>query len=377
MKNSYILLILILIAACGQVNKNVYSNYDQISDRIDSIVNVYYQTGKFSGSVLVADKGQVLLSKNYGYQNLDSTQKINSESVFEIASLSKQFTAVLIMMMKEEEKLALDDKVVEYLPAFPYNNITIRHLLTHTSGLSERQFYVWAGQHMDPTKTYTNKFVLNYLEQEKPELAFEPGTKWEYSNVGYFILPLILKEITGQHLIQLLQERIFTPLEMTHTGIFSQNYKGTEMDNYVFGKIFNPKDSVFISSFGMSWSDSIYGSVGILSNTSDLFEWDRALYSNKLVSQKTLSEAFDQYVLSDGSPSGYGLGWFIKPEYKIDGVNCGKRVDHYGVWPGYESSILRYIDRDKTIIILSNQSPSAKDKLVEEISALIFRYENL
>lgn len=367
------LLSLSILLACHNSSANKVSlKNSSISDKMDSIINEYYQNKQFSGAVLVADKGNILLNNEYGFQNIDSSDPITSETVFEIASLSKQFTAVLVLMMKEEDKLNIDDKVIQYLPSFPYKNITIRHLLTHTSGLSEKKFYMWAGQNMDPSKTYTNQFVLSYLEQEKPSLAFEPGTKWEYSNVGYFILPLILEQITGEHFIQLLSERIFEPLDMTNTGIFSQDYKGNNMDNYAFGKIFNPKDSVFVSSFGMAWSDSIYGSVGILSNTTDLFKWDRALYSNSLTNQETLSEAFNQYILADGSPSGYGFGWFVKDDSTINDVNWGKRVDHYGLWPGYESSIVRYIDKDKTIIILSNQAPSAKDLIVEKISQILF-----
>jgi len=159
---------------------------------------------------------------------------------------------------------------------------------------------------------------------------------------------------------------------MDNSGIFSQNTKGTKMNNYALGKIFNSKDSTFISGFGFAKSDSIYGSVGILSNTTDLLKYDRALYTYKLVNHKTMEEAFTPYTLADGSSSKYGFGWFITDDFTINGINCGKRINHHGLWPGYESSFIRFIDKDKTIIILSNQAPSSKDKLVEEISKLLF-----
>ena len=159
---------------------------------------------------------------------------------------------------------------------------------------------------------------------------------------------------------------------MKNTGIYSQTFKGNEMPDYVFGKVFNPKDSVFMSSFGMAWSDSIYGSVGIVSNTSDLYEWDRALCSNRLVKKKTLDEIFEPFILLNDSSSGYGFGWFIRENYRIREADVGKRADHYGIWPGYESSIVRFPDADRTIIILCNQSPSAKDKLVEDIGEVLF-----
>lgn len=368
-----ILLIIIFFTDCQNASsQQAISENARISGQIDSIVNSYYQANEFSGSVLVADQGNVLINKEYGYMNLDATKEINAEAVFEIASLSKQFTALLIMILKEEKKLNYDDEIVKYFPNLTYNKITIRHLLTHTSGLSEKRFFIWAGQNMDPTKIYSNEFVLKYLEDEHPKLAFEPGEKWEYSNVGYFLLALIIQQTSEIHYIQLLKEKIFEPLGMHSTGIFSQNIKGSKMDNYVFGKVFNPKDSTFISSFGMAWSDSLYGGVGILSNTTDLLKWDRALYGNILINQETLQEAFNSYPLPNDSSSEYGFGWYVRDDFKIKGRNFGKRLDHNGLWPGYESSIVRYIDEDKTIILLSNQSPSSKDKLVEEISELLF-----
>lgn len=312
------------------------------------------------------------MHNHYGYQNLDSMQKINQESVFEIASISKQFTALLIMMLQEEGLLSYDDKVLNHLVEFPYGNITIRHLLTHTSGLSERQFFIWAAKNMDPSKIYTNEFIMTYLQQENPPLAFEPGQKWEYSNLGYFLLPLVIKQATGRDYIDLLKTKILEPLEMNRSGIFSQEYKGSEMPNYVFGKVMNPADSSYISSFGMAWSDSLYGGVGILSNAADLWKWDRALYSDQLLSQKQMAEAFKPYTLSNDSSSQYGFGWYIRENSMINGINVGKRLDHNGLWPGYESSIVRYIDQEKTIILLANQAPSSKDQLVDEISELIF-----
>jgi len=367
------LLLITLLLYSPNCYSQSHSQSHLTATQIDGLISGYYTAQKFSGSILVAEKGNVILNKEYGFAKLDSSKKIDSESVFEIASLSKQFTALLIMILKEDGKLEYDDKVTKYLPQFPYVRINVRHLLTHTSGLSERQFFMWAGKNMDQSKIYTNEFILDYLVQQRPQLSFNPGEKWEYSNLGYFVLPLIIKELTGQHYTECLKEKILTPLEMNNTGIFSQGVKGNKMENYVFGKIFNPKDSTFISGFGMAKSDSIYGSVGILSNANDLLKWDRALYTNKLVDQETMQEAFIPYTLADGTSSKYGFGWFIKENFSIKGVNCGKRIDHYGLWPGYETSIVRYIDKDVTIIILANQSPSVKDKLVEEISEILFQ----
>ncbi len=370
-----ILFILLSLANCkNQSSHRSISGNDQFAESIDSLVRTYYNSERFSGSVLIADQGDIVFQKEYGYVKLDSSKLIDTNSVFEIASISKQFTAMLIMIMKEQGLLNYDDNLQRYFPQLPYQNITIRHLLTHTSGLSERAFFVWGAQNMPSTSIYDNRFILEeYLTKVQPELAFEPGTKWEYSNLGYFLLPLILEEVSGKSYINLLQEKIFDPLRMRHSGIYSQSHKGTEMPEYVFGKIFNPQDSAFGSAFGLAWSDSIYGGVGIVSNAEDLLAWDRALTSNALIDKQTLEEALTPYTLSDNSSSAYGFGWYVQNNYSLNGKRVGKRTDHNGLWPGYESSIVRYIDEGKTIIVLASQQPSAKDEIVHGISEILFK----
>lgn len=369
-------IIVLLFLSCQTTEqKDSSSNPVQLEKVLDSLVNSYYQSGQFSGSVLVSKKGDVIYHEQFGYRDLDSTKLIGEESVFEIASLSKQFTATLIMMLKESGQINYDDALVDYFPGFPYDDITIRHLLTHTSGLSERAFFMWARENMKPPKIYHNESILEYLKSEKPELAFQPGSGWEYSNVGYFLLPLIIKHVTGKHYIDVLNEKIISPLDMQKTGIFSQEYKGSQMEDYVFGKVFNPRDSMFMSAFGLAWSDSLYGGVGILSTASDLFKWDQALYSDKFLSAEALAEAFKPFPISNDSSSQYGFGWYVKDNFTLDDTNYGKRLDHNGLWPGYESSIVRYVDERSSIIILANQAPSAKDRMVEEISNVLLTYE--
>ncbi len=342
------------------------------TNEIDRLVDKHCNSGMFSGSILVAENGEIIYQQQCGYLDIDSTVSINEASVFEIASLSKQFTAFMIMVLKQQGKLDYGDLITEYFPELPYQDITIRHLLTHTSGLSERQFFQWAGQHMRPPTIYHNEFILNYLITEQPELAFAPGNNWEYSNLGYFLLPLIIQQKTGMHYIDYLEKSIVKPLGLENTGVYSQEFKGSQMDNYAFGRVFNPQDSAFMSSFGMAWSDSIYGGVGIISNAEDLFKWDQALYSDTLIDSSSLYEAFEPYQLSNDGSSGYGFGWFVDDDQTINGMPIGKILSHYGLWPGYESSIVRFPEKKKTIIILANQSPSSKDVLKEEISSILF-----
>ena len=142
-------------------SKDNSNSSNHISEQLDALVEKHFQEEKFNGSVLIADKGNVILNKEYGYSDLEKKNPLSSGSLFEIASISKQFTALLIMILKEENKLDYDDAIVKYFPNLPYKEITIRHLLTHTSGLSEKQFFGWAGKNMDPAKIYHNEIVLN------------------------------------------------------------------------------------------------------------------------------------------------------------------------------------------------------------------------
>ena len=371
MKSIAIFLKLFLLNVCFLGNLPfVWAQLKDPVHQLDSLINYYYESKQFSGSVLVAEGGAVIYDEHFGFQDIAETQKIGPETVFEIASLSKAFSAVLVLKLVEAGKVELDQPLSNYLSGFPYPEISIRHILSHTSGLSERTFFAWAAKNMSLQETYTNEFILDYLIQEHPALSFAPGEAWEYSNLAYFLLPLLIEEMSSTPFITFLQEEILHPLEMNYSGIYSQEFKGKQMQNYAFGKIYQTDDESFRSAFGLAKSDSIYGSVGMLSNTSDLFIWDRALRSDLLLGSDLLEEAFTATKLKDGSSTHYGLGWFVHEAEEGDGR--GKRVDHYGLWPGYESSIVRYIDRDICLIILSNQSPSAKDQLIKEISEILF-----
>ncbi|MGJ8662789.1 MAG: serine hydrolase domain-containing protein [Marinicella sp.] len=351
--------------------KNIGPDTSHLSSLIDQYVNQLYIQQKFIGSILVAHQGKVIINKHYGTVGVDKQNQIVDQSVFEVASLTKAFTATLTMMIKQDGLLQLDDSVNRFLPHFPYPNITVRHLLSHTSGLSENLFFQWAGKNMDPRKIYSNEMILKYLNSVKPKLQFNPGDQFEYSNVGYMILPLILKNVTGQSYIHLLNERIINPLQMHQTGIYPQTDKASKMNNYVFGQMFNSKHQKLISTFGMAWSDAMYGGVGILSNTNDLFKWDQALYSNHILDEASLSEMFSPYQLNNGEYSKYGLGWFVYDQIIINDKNIGTQVFHHGLWPGYESLFTRLIDHQLTIIILSSLAPSTNKDINDQIIDLM------
>lgn len=311
---------------------------------------------RFNGNVLVAKGGNIIYQQNLGYADYNSKRKLNDSSVFELASVSKQFTAMGIMILKERRQLTYDDNVKRFFPDFPYDNITIRNLLTHTSGLPEyeNQFE----KYWDHKKIAFNKDVLEMLKQRKDTLLFKPGSKWQYSNTGYAVLASIIEKTWGTDYEKFLTRFIFQPLGMTHTFIYnSRRSTGKIPANYALGFVYSDSLKRYILPDSLSKFDYVYYLDGIVgdgcvnSTTGDLLKWDRALYTNKLVSKATLDEMLSPLVLMSprDSTNFYGFGVMVQPKSPR-----GKVISHTGGWPGYSTLIVRRTDIDETIIALSN-----------------------
>lgn len=319
----------------------------------------------FNGVVLVADKGTPMFHQAFGYRVYATKTPLEKTDIFELASVSKQFTAMIIMMLKEKNKLGFDDPVEKYL-SIPYKNITIRHLLTHTSGLPDYQEIM--DQHWDKSKVAGNKEILEYLRKYAPPSLFSPGTRYEYSNTGYVLLASIAEAASGIDFIQLCNSWIFLPLQMNSTRIRSLKEKAA-VPNFALGHIFIPEKKFYqrADSFPSSnytiWLGNRKGPGRISSTSADLLKWDLALYTEKLVSQQTLEEAFSSMRLNDGSFSHYGFGWDLP-----DDTYRGRLVMHTGDNPGYHTQIIRNIGRKKTIVVLSN---NAYDKMKELVDGLM------
>lgn len=315
----------------------------------------------FSGVVLVAEDGKVLLEKAIGYRSFEDKIALQTTDVFELASVSKQFTAMVIMICQEKGLLDFDDPVDKYLD-IPYPGITIRHLLTHSSGLPDYQAIMDA--HWDKSKVAGNPEILEYLIRYAPPKLFEPGEKYEYSNTGYVLLGSIAEKATGKDFVSLAREWIFKPLRMKSTDIRSLEEK-VSVINFAVGHI---KDSVgnyvnanrFHEADYTVWLGNRAGPGRVSSTAHDLLLWDQALYTQKLVKQKTLDEALTPYILNDHTRSYYGFGWEIDPKSPF-----GKMVYHTGDNPGYKTIIVRFIEDNKTIIVLNNNYHEDQMRIVE------------
>ncbi|MEP0710304.1 serine hydrolase domain-containing protein [Algoriphagus sp.] len=315
----------------------------------------------FSGVILVAENGKVLYKEVMGMRIYEKRILLHEDDIFELASLSKQFTAMMIMMCKEKGLLDFDDQVSKYVE-IPYPKITIRNLLTHTSGLPDYQAIMDA--HWDKSKVDGNTEILEYLREYAPVKSFDPGEQYEYSNTGYVLLASIVEKATGKDFVELMREWIFQPLKMKSTDIrsleekakvqtFAAGHLKDENGNFVNANTFHSSDYTV-------WLGERKGPGRVSSNAADLLKWDQALNTEKLVSKETMEEAFTPFRLNNERRSYYGFGWEIEPKSPF-----GKMVMHTGDNPGYKTIIVRFIEEDKTIIILNNNAHPDMMRLVE------------
>lgn len=329
----------------------------------------------FSGVLLVAEKGNIIYHKAVGYSEFANKNSLKETDIFELASVSKQFTAMIIMMLKEKEKLNYDDLLEKYID-IPYKGISIRHLLTHTSGLPDYQDIM--DKYWDKSKVAGNADCIAYLNKYAPAKRFEPGVKFDYSNTGYLMLASVAEKITGKDFIELCNKWIFSKLKMNSTSMRTLTEKAATK-NFAIGHLYIKEkeqpalpagryiraDS-FPSSDYTIWLGNRKGPGRISSTAADLLKWDIALYTNKLVKQSALQDAFAPMKLKDGTFFYYGFGWSIGHDPVL-----GRVVSHTGDNPGYKTEIIRYIDQNKTIILLNNNAHPNFSAIIRDVTAFL------
>ncbi len=315
-------------------------------------------------AVLVRD-GRIEYRKTFGFADLDARTPITPDTQFLLASLTKQFTAMAIMILVERHKLRLDDTLATLCPEFPgyARTITIRHLLNHTAGLTQYQellvgkideeSYFRSSKSPAAAHEFTAAEALHALSRQE-KLRFPPGERFEYSDSAYVVLAQIIERITGKRYAEFLKETIFDPLGMNDTMVVDERKQKV------------PRMALAYAMRNGRWQDityspenSIYGEDGIYSTVNDLYKWDQALYTERLVSRSTLEMAFTPGLANDGKeivtdllplPNSYGFGWVISS------VQGEKDVEHPGGWAGYATYILRVPSRRVTAIVLTNAS---------------------
>ncbi len=321
--------------------------------QVDTLLTSLYKQGKFNGNILIAEKGNIVFKKEYGLANESNRSALNSNSIFELASCSKQFTAAAIMILENEGKINIDDNISKLIPELDfYKGVTIRHLLNHTSGLPD--YIKLTDSLWNKEKIATNNDIIQLLKTHKPPVLFKPNEKFEYSNTGYVLLATIIERASGTTYANFLLKSIFKPLKMKRTFVYSSRMHPEKIENYAVGYVVDklnhkvlpdsiPEDKM------VYYLDGVQGDGAVHSTVNDLLLWDQALYEAKLLSKNALDKMFSPAVLNDGTESPYGFGWAINSHPKY-----GKIAAHGGYWPGYMAYIEREIDQNKTFIILSN-----------------------
>lgn len=306
-------------------------------------------------ALLVSRGGKIVRAEGFGLSNVELQVPVKPETIFQSGSVGKQFTGTAVMMLVEEDKVGLDDPLTKYFPDAPasWKEVTVRELLSHTAGFGDYP------EKFDFRKDWTEAELLKLVEGIP--LAYPPGTKWEYSNLGFLTLGILIHRVTGEFYGDFLQQRIFQPLDMNTTRIISEaDIVPNRAAGYrlVKGEL---KNQEWVAPMVNTTADgSLYFSI------LDLAKWDAALYSEKLLKRSSLDQMWTPAKLKNGQPNkdGYGFGWFI-------GERHGHRViSHDGAWQGFKTAIARYLDDQLTVVVLTNLAEAKPDEIAEHVADL-------
>jgi CubicO group peptidase (beta-lactamase class C family) len=335
---------------CATVSGNSASDK---ASAVDALFREYDRPGVPGACVLVIKQGKVLYKKAYGLANLEEKIATTTETNYRLASVTKQFTAMSIMILAERGRLSHESKLTDFFPDFPAysKQITIRHLLTHTSGVADYEDLIPEGT----TAQLKDQQVLDLVKQQKDPL-FRPGSRFRYSNSGYALLALIVEKASGELFPEFLRKNIFEPLGMSNTVAYEEGV--SVVPNRAYGYSQGPNG---FQRKDQSLTSAVLGDGGIYSSVEDLYRWDQALDSARLVSRETLTQAFTPGAMTSHDGRAYGFGWFIETYRGL------QTVWHYGSTVGFGTAIERFPDRKFTVIVLINRDEADAHQLARKV----------
>jgi len=339
--------------------------------KLDSLFKSLQKKNGFNGTVLFAEKGRVVFEKAYGYSDLIKRKNpLETDSRFELASVSKMFTAMAVMILSEKGKLSYDDDIRKYIPEWPYEGVTIRHLLNHRSGIPRYESLAdekWP----DKERAVTNETMIDLFVRYRPAVYFKPDNGFHYCNTNYALLATIVERVSNLEFTAFMRDYIFHPLGMRNSFILHVP-DDTLLTTYIEdagvpGHDVRGRGLIRVRN---NFLNGVKGDKIMYSTVEDLYQFDKALKYEWLVKNETLSEAF-----SPGSPShrrrkdNYGFGWRIRGE-------ADSTVYHYGWWKGFRTFFLRDMSNEKTLIVLTNRDrgPGSEHfwKILEDNSFFLF-----
>ena len=353
----YKIISLFLVSIASSLILTAQQN-DSLTQKLDQYLISPNSLKKFNGSALIAQHGKILLQKSYGYKNFERHVLNDNNTIYQIGSITKQFTATVVLKLQEEGKLSVTDKLSKYFPEFKNSGkIILENLLTHTSGIYNYTNDIDAEDSTIVCKPISKKLVTDLIFKHKP--GFKAGTKFQYSNSNYYLLGLIIEKVTGKSFEQNVRDIIFTPLQMTHS-LF--DFKHTSDTDIATGyKTIN--DTSQIEATAWRWDSTVtYAAGGIFSTTGDIYKWSKAIANKEILSANSWKAALTPYLQH------YGYGWYI------DSLYGHKAIMHGGGLPGFTAYLCYYPADDITIILLSNQGwfGEALDNVNANLSGILF-----
>ena len=341
---------------------------------------------KFNGAILISKDNKPDLMKTYGYQDLEREKPLTHQSSFRLGSVSKQFTAMALMILNNQGKLKYDDSVQKYLPSFPYSDVSILHLLTHTSGIADYMnlalkeyfslftkigFYMnqsmvnlfyngEPSEYKDHYTILTSNDVLNMVGKYSEKRLFLAGGKYVYSNTGYVILSLVVEAVSGQTFESFLDREIFVPLNMENSSFWNLFTKPGKLSNRVQGT--NGKR---LNDY--SWMDGVSGDGSVFLSIDDFLKWDRALKNHTLIPRSKFDKALVPFVSSKGDTTFYGFGWSLSKQ--------GTSISHGGSWLGAVTYIYRKLDTDAMFVLLESSTSKYSYAIRKEIQRVLNKTE--
>jgi CubicO group peptidase (beta-lactamase class C family) len=327
------------------VAKAVEYNYSDstLSSRIDNFFEHRYRSNGFNGVALFAKNGKIVYHKVFGFSDFSTKDSLQLNDAFQLASVSKPITSIAVLKLVQDSLIGFEQTVQDFFPKFPYENVTIRQLLSHRSGLPNYMYFAdeyW--EHRD--SSISNKDVLAMMQKYVPKPYHLPDLRYHYCNTNYAILASIIEKVTKDTYEHYLEKHIFQPLNMEDAFVYNRNTQ-RDLPTGVIGYngIYRQKEN--------SYQNGVVGDKGIYASAMDLYKLDRALYENDFINQDLLAEAFTPHnpELSRRNRDDYGLGWRIQ-----ENEDTGKVVYHSGWWKGFKTYYIRMIEKDQTIIVLTN-----------------------
>jgi CubicO group peptidase (beta-lactamase class C family) len=324
---------------------------DAATAKIDEFVKAEMQKQKIPGvSLAVVRDGRLVYAKGYGFANVEHQVPVKPETIFQSGSVGKQFTAMAVMMLVEEGKIGLDDKINKYFADAPaeWKDITVRNLLTHTSGMTDYP------QNFDFRADYTEDDL--YKKIKTVPLAFQPGEKWAYSNLGYVMLGILINRVTGKFYGDFLKERVFNPLGMTTARVISEaDIVPNRAAGYILVKG-ELKNQAWVSPTLNTTADG-----ALYLSALDMAKWEAALNEGKLLQKTGYEQMWTPVKLNGGKTYPYGFGW------ALGNANGKQIIEHGGAWQGFKAFITRYPEEKLSVIVFANLGAANEKRIARGV----------